>query len=98
MLARAARVRDPLLVVHGMSDDNVVFDNSVRLFAALQKARVPFETAVYPRQAHGFHGEDALIHRALTMERFLGKVAPSNGSAHNMLAAKAALTSSMEER
>jgi dipeptidyl-peptidase 4 len=76
VLSRAAQIRDPLLVVHGMSDDNVVFDNSVRLFAALQKARVPFETAVYPGQAHGFQGEDTLIHRALTTERFLRNVAP----------------------
>lgn len=76
VLSRAAQIRDPLLVVHGMSDDNVVFDNSVRLFAALQQARVPFETAVYPGQAHGFQGEDILIHRMLTTERFLRKVAP----------------------
>ena len=76
VLSRAAQIRDPLLVVHGMSDDNVVFDNSVRLFAALQQARVPFETAVYPGQAHGFQGEDILIHRTLTTERFLRKVAP----------------------
>ena len=76
VLTRANRIRDPLLVVHGMSDDNVVFDNAVRLFAALQKARVPFETAVYPGQAHGFQGEDILIHRVLTMERFLREVAP----------------------
>jgi dipeptidyl-peptidase-4 len=77
VLSRAKQIRDPLLVVHGMSDDNVVFDNSVRLFAALQKARVPFDTAVYPGQAHGFQGEDTLIHRALTTERFLRKVAPT---------------------
>ncbi len=77
VLSRAGKIRDPLLVVHGMSDDNVVFDNSVRLFAALQKARVPFETAVYPGQAHGFQGEDTLIHRALTTERFLRQVAPA---------------------
>ncbi len=77
VLSRAGQIRDPLLVVHGMSDDNVVFDNSVRLFAALQKARVPFETAVYPGQAHGFQGEDTLIHRTLTTERFLRKVAPA---------------------
>ncbi len=77
VLSRAGQIRDPLLVVHGMSDDNVVFDNSVRLFAALQKARVPFQTAVYPGQAHGFQGEDTLIHRALTTERFLRQVAPA---------------------
>ena len=77
VLPRVAAIRDPLLVVHGMSDDNVVFDNSVRLFAALQAARVPFDTAVYPGQAHGFQGADTLIHRALISERFLRAHAPA---------------------
>ena len=74
VLPRAGDIADPLLVIHGMSDDNVVFDNAVRLFAALQQARVPFETAVYPGQAHGFQGQDILIHRALTMKAFLDRV------------------------
>ncbi|MEO1046007.1 MAG: S9 family peptidase [Pseudomonadota bacterium] len=77
VLGRVDAIKDPLLVVHGMSDDNVIFDNSVRLFAELQQARVPFETAVYPGQAHGFQSTDILVHRALTLERFLDKVAPT---------------------
>ena len=74
VLPRAGAIADPLLVIHGMSDDNVVFDNAVRLFNALQQARVTFQTAVYPGQAHGFQGQDVLVHRALTMKKFMDEV------------------------
>ena len=46
-----------LLVVHGMADDNVVFDHSVRLFEALQKRNQRFEMMTYPGKRHGVTGE-----------------------------------------
>jgi dipeptidyl-peptidase-4 len=44
----AARIADPLLVVHGMADDNVVFENSSELISKLQAEAVPFEMMLYP--------------------------------------------------
>ena len=32
------KIGDPLLLVHGMSDDNVLFENSDRLIAEVQQA------------------------------------------------------------
>ncbi|MDT7933764.1 MAG: DPP IV N-terminal domain-containing protein [Sphingomonadaceae bacterium] len=72
-LPAATTIRDPLLVIHGMSDDNVVFENSTRLFAALQQAKIPFEMMVYPGQTHGFAGPAVNIHRALIIRRFLAE-------------------------
>lgn len=51
-----------LRLVHGMADDNVFFDNSVKLMTALQDARVPFELMTYPGKRHGIRGEDARVH------------------------------------
>lgn len=51
-----------LRLVHGMADDNVFFDNSVKLMTALQEARVPFELMTYPGKRHGIRGEAARVH------------------------------------
>jgi len=55
-------LEDPLLLVHGMADDNVFFDNSVRLMAALQQARKPFELMTYPGKRHRITGEAERVH------------------------------------
>jgi dipeptidyl-peptidase-4 len=41
-----------LLLMHGMADDNVIFENSTRLIAALEKKNVLFETMLYPGERH----------------------------------------------
>jgi dipeptidyl-peptidase-4 len=53
---------DPLLLVHGMADDNVFFDHSVKLMASLQQARKPFELMTYPGKRHRITGEDERVH------------------------------------
>lgn len=55
-------LEDPLLLVHGMADDNVFFDNSVRLMAALQQASKPFELMTYPGKRHRITGEAERVH------------------------------------
>jgi dipeptidyl-peptidase-4 len=51
MLAKAGAPR--LLLAHGMSDDNVVFENSTRIMAALQAQSTPFDLMLYPGERHG---------------------------------------------
>jgi dipeptidyl-peptidase-4 len=60
-----------LLMLHGMADDNVTFDQSTRVFAALQARGIPFETMVYPGLRHraGWTPENKL-HRTLTTLEF----------------------------
>jgi dipeptidyl-peptidase-4 len=53
----AQNLADPLLLVHGMADDNVFFDNTVQIIEALQKAARPFEMMTYPGQRHRIVGE-----------------------------------------
>jgi dipeptidyl-peptidase-4 len=53
VLEYAAKLRRPLLLVHGMADDNVLFANSTALMKKLQDAQVPFDLMTYPGGKHG---------------------------------------------
>ncbi|QPI73835.1 S9 family peptidase [Sphingobium sp. Cam5-1] len=73
----AVKIKDPMLLIHGMSDDNVVFDNATALMARMQAAAVPFEMMVYPGQTHRVGGPGISIHLWRTIEDFLRR----NGTA-----------------
>ena len=45
-----------LLVVHGTSDDNVHFQNTIQLVHSLEQAGKHFDMRIYPGQRHGFSG------------------------------------------
>ena len=46
-------MKSPLLLIHGMADDNVQFTNSTKLMSALQERGTPFELMTYPGAKHG---------------------------------------------
>ena len=75
----ATRIVDPLLLIHGMSDDNVVFDNATALMSTLQRGAVPFEMMAYPGQTHRVGGPGISVHLWRTIEDFLARrnVAPT---------------------
>ncbi len=52
----AANLKDRLLIVHGLADDNVHPQNTVAMSDALIQAGRPFEQAFYPGQTHGLRG------------------------------------------
>lgn len=62
----------PLLLIHGMADDNVLFSNATALMSALQQRSVPFELMTYPGAKHGLSGANAL-HRYRMAERFFAR-------------------------
>jgi dipeptidyl-peptidase-4 len=72
VFAQLDGLRAPLLLVHGMADDNVLFAHSTRLMAALQAAGKPFELMTYPGAKHGLKGAD-LLHRLRASESFLAR-------------------------
>jgi dipeptidyl-peptidase-4 len=49
-----------LQIVHGVIDDNVHLQNSLRLISALQDAKKDFEFMVYPGGRHGWQGNKQL--------------------------------------
>ncbi len=67
----AGKIEDPLLLIHGMADDNVVFENSSELISKLQEGNVPFEMMLYPGYTHRVGGENISPHLWNTIFRFL---------------------------
>ncbi len=78
-LRDSAKIADPLLLMHGMSDDNVLFQNSTQLMAKMQEEKVPFELMVYPGKGHSISGTNTSVHLWRTILGFLGRngVAPA---------------------
>ena len=70
-IANADKIEDPLLLIHGMADDNVVFQNATVLMGELQSAGVPFDMMVYPGATHRVSGEGREVHVWRTIQRFL---------------------------
>lgn len=70
-IPEAGKIVDPLLIIHGMADDNVVFENATEIIAAMQEANVPFQMMLYPGYTHRVAGENISPHRYNTVFRFL---------------------------
>ena len=69
-LGDALKIADPLLLMHGMADDNVFLENTTALAARLQEGGKPFEMMLYPGKTHGAVRE---VHPWLTMFDFLDR-------------------------
>ncbi|HEX8954731.1 MAG TPA: S9 family peptidase [Burkholderiaceae bacterium] len=63
-------LHSPLLLVHGMADDNVLFVNSTQLIADLQKRGVLFDLMTYPGAKHGITGPANQNHVFRTIASF----------------------------
>ena len=69
----ADKIQDPLLLIHGMADDNVVFENSSMLISRMQAQAVPFEMMLYPGYTHRVGGPKVGPHMWNTIFSFLVK-------------------------
>ena len=71
--ADAPNIKDPLLIIHGMSDDNVFLDNSLKAIAEMQKTDTPFEMMLYPGYTHRVGGPGISEHLWGTILGFLDR-------------------------
>ncbi|WP_428502241.1 DPP IV N-terminal domain-containing protein [Silanimonas lenta] len=72
VMTHVAGLTEPLLLIHGMADDNVLFSNATALMSALQQRGMPFELMTYPGAKHGLRGAD-LLHRYRMTEAFFAR-------------------------
>jgi len=56
IVSAATSLHGSLLLVHGTSDDNVHFQNTIQMTDALIKAQKQFRLMVYPDKTHGISG------------------------------------------
>ena len=73
VLTYAEQLEDPLLLIHGMADDNVLFTHSTRLMERLQQAAIPFELMTYPGGKHSLVGENIRVHVYSAITDFFGR-------------------------
>lgn len=57
----ADKLHGALLLVHGTSDDNVHFQNSIQMINALINAGQQFRLMIYPNKTHSISGRDARV-------------------------------------
>ena len=58
----ADKLKGNYLLVHGMADDNVHFQNTAEMANALIAENKQFDTYFYPNRNHGIYGDNARIH------------------------------------
>lgn len=66
-------LKSPLLLVHGMADDNVLFTNTTRLIDALVNRGIQFDLMTYPGAKHGISSRAGQRHVYSTIEAFFRK-------------------------
>jgi dipeptidyl-peptidase-4 len=65
------RLKGNYLLVHGITDDNVHFQNTAEMTRALISANKQFDTYFYPNRNHGIYGDNARIHLYTKMTNFV---------------------------
>jgi dipeptidyl-peptidase-4 len=66
-------LKSPLLLVHGMADDNVLFTNTTRLIDGLVNRGIKFDLMTYPGAKHGISSRAGQRHVYATIEAFFKK-------------------------
>ena len=67
----ADRLKGNYLIIHGMADDNVHFQNTSEMVNALIMANKQFDTYFYPNRNHGIYGGPTRLHLYTKMTNFI---------------------------
>jgi Dipeptidyl aminopeptidases/acylaminoacyl-peptidases len=73
-ISHVSKLKGNYLLIHGSSDDNVHFQNTMDLTTALVAANKQFEQQFYPNSNHGIYtGRNTTFHLYTRMTNFLFK-------------------------
>jgi len=67
----ADRLKGKYLLIHGMADDNVHFQNAVEMTDALVNANKQFDYFAYPNKNHGIYGGNTRLHLYNMMSNYI---------------------------
>ena len=73
IVSAAGSLQGSLLLVHGTSDDNVHFQNTIQMIDALVRTGKQFRLMVYPNKTHGIAGTASRTQLFHMMEDFWNK-------------------------
>ncbi|HNR55409.1 MAG TPA: S9 family peptidase [Flavobacteriales bacterium] len=65
------KLKGNYLLIHGLADDNVHYQNAAEMTLALVKANKPFDQFVYPDRNHGIYGGTTRLHLFELMTKWL---------------------------
>jgi dipeptidyl-peptidase-4 len=68
--SRINRLHGDLMLIHGLADDNVHFQNTAEFSEALVQANIPFQMHVYTNRNHSIYGGNTSLHLYSMIERF----------------------------
>jgi dipeptidyl-peptidase-4 len=66
-------LKGPLMIYHGMADDNVQFTNTTKLIKTLQNEGKIFELMTYPGSKHSMRGKKVKVHLNKTIMNFFDR-------------------------
>ncbi len=69
----AEKLEGNYLLVHGLADDNVHFQNTAELANELIAKNKQFDTMIYPNRKHSIRGDNAQLHLFTLMTKFLNE-------------------------
>ena len=67
---QAKHLKGSLMIAHNVEDDNVLFQNTVQMIDALQRAGKRFEMQVYTQKTHAVTGAEAQQLNATMLDFF----------------------------
>ncbi len=73
VIAHLDKLANPLLLMHGMADDNVLFTHSTLIMSELQKLGKQFELMTYPGAKHSMQEAHVSTHRFSTILNFFAR-------------------------